>query len=273
MSWDGGKDFWAIPGQFSGLSRIPSLSVVLVFLVFFLSQHICTLFISSLCNASSTTHAEIFPSCFCLTWPGAVLGSELVVTCNVVSICSLFVGKTDFFLSCSWLSFQSHFYFWPKQTGQCPAAELIVLLVGVPAVHHLLIPPDKLLPKFKDWLLFVLLLRVLAITPYLLWINKDRIYFCWLILGSLDQRLWVSGAVHLAGLCLDLFSMRHCLVDQLRENRPAFSILLDILPSLFSVFPTVLSVLSFSDMKVISLQFCCFMNPVWSSLRWFPTLS
>lgn len=125
----------------------------------------------------------------------------------------LFVGKTDFFLSCSWLSFQSHFYFWPKQTGQCPAAELIVLLVGVPAVHHLLIPPDKLLPKFKDWLLFVLLLRMLAITPYLLWINKDRIYFCWLILGSLDQRLWVSGAVHLAGLCLDLFSMRHCLVD------------------------------------------------------------
>lgn len=185
----------------------------------------------------------------------------------------LFVGKTDFFLSCSWLSFQSHFYFWPKQTGQCPAAELIVLLVEVPAVHHLLIPPDKLLPKFKDWLLFVLLLRVLAITPYLLWINKDRIYFCWLILGSLDQRLWVSGAVHLAGLCLDLFSMRHCLVDQLGENRPAFSILLDILPSLFSVFPTVLSVLSFSDMKVISLQFCCFMNPVWSSLRWFPTLS
>lgn len=185
----------------------------------------------------------------------------------------LFVGKTDFFLSCSWWSFQIRFYFWPKQTGQCPAAELIVLLVGVPAVHHLLIPPDKLLPKFKDWLLFVLLLRVLALTPYLLWTNKDRICFCWLILGSLDQRLWVSGAVHLAGLSLDLFSMRHCLVDQLRENRLAFSILLDIFPSLFSVFPTVLSVLSFSDMKVISLQFCCFMNPVWSSLRWFPILS
>lgn len=49
----------------------------------------------------------------------------------------LFVGKTDFFFSCSWLSFQIHFYFWPKQTGQCPAAELIVLLVGVPAVRHL----------------------------------------------------------------------------------------------------------------------------------------
>lgn len=97
----------------------------------------------------------------------------------------LFVGKTDFFLSCFWLSFQIHFYFWPKQTGQCPAAELIVLLVGVPAVHHLLIPPDKLLPKFKDWLLFVLLLRVLALTPYLLWTNKDRICFCWLILGFL----------------------------------------------------------------------------------------
>lgn len=55
---------------------------------FFPSQHICTLFISSVCNASSMTHAGIYPSCFCLTWPGAVLGSELVVTCSVVSICS-----------------------------------------------------------------------------------------------------------------------------------------------------------------------------------------
>lgn len=79
------------------------------------------------------------------------------------------------------------------------------------------------------------------------------------ILGSLDQRLWVSGAVHLASLCLDLFSVRHCLVDQLRGNRPAFSILLDIFPCLISVLPTVLP---FSDMKVISLQFCFFMNPV-----------
>lgn len=103
VSWGGGEDIWAKPGQlflrfscflfplysvyrqFSGLSHIPSLSVVLVF---FPSQHICTLFMSSLCNASSTTHAGIYPSCFCLTWPGAVLGSELVVTCSVVSICS-----------------------------------------------------------------------------------------------------------------------------------------------------------------------------------------
>lgn len=92
----------------------------------------------------------------------------------------LFVGKTDFFLSHSWLSFQIHFPFWPKQTSPCHAAELIVLLVGVPAVDHLLIPSDKLLPKFKDWLLFALFLRVLAPTPYPLWTNKDRICFCWL---------------------------------------------------------------------------------------------
>lgn len=129
------------------------------------------------------------------------------------------------------------------------------MLVEVPAVIHLPIPPDKLLPKFKDWLLFLESIAFYSLPLFAT--NKDL--FLLTILGSLDQSLWVSGAVLLAGLCLDLFSIRCCHLDQLRGNRPAFSILLDIFPSLIFVLPTVLPL---SDMKAISLQFGCFMNPV-----------
>lgn len=76
---------YSVYSQFPGLSSIPCLSCLLGF---FPSCHVCTLFVSSLCNASSTMHAGIYLSCFCLTWPDPLLDSELVVTCSVVSICS-----------------------------------------------------------------------------------------------------------------------------------------------------------------------------------------
>lgn len=181
MPWDGGAKpghlflefrhflfpLYSVYSQFSGLSSIPCLSGVLL-----VSFSTLIMFVSSPCNASPPTPAGIYPSCFCLTWPDPLLDNVLVVTCMFPSA-PLFVGKTDYFLACSWLSFQIYFSFWPNQTSQCHAAELIVSLFGVPAVDHLLIPPDKLLSKFKDWLLFVLLLGVLAPTAYP-FLNQQR---------------------------------------------------------------------------------------------------